>query len=338
MTKVTIIAEAGVNHNGDVEMAKRLIDVAADAGADYVKFQTFNATKIASATAKKAEYQKTTGSDAMSQLEMLKRLELSEADHLTLKSHSERKGIKFLSTPFDLESIQLLKRLGMRLGKIPSGEVTNLPYLKAMAMSFDELIISSGMADMVELDAALQILYRSGVKKEKITVLHCTTDYPTSFADVNLRSMASIKEKFGVRVGYSDHTPGIDVPIAAVALGAEVIEKHFTLDQSLEGPDHKASLNPDELAQMVKSIRNIEQALGNTDKQPSKSELKNRVIVRKSIFLDQPVKGGDYLVETALTMLRPGDGISPMDLEKIVGRRAARDLEKGHKLSWSDLI
>src|SRR5215469_2907033 len=259
--KVVIIAEAGVNHNGDIDLAKKLIDVAADAGADYVKFQTFRADKIASKFARQADYQKKNIGKEEGQLQMLKKLELSHSDHLVLIDYCKDKNIMFLSTPFDLESIDLLKGLGIYVGKIPSGEITNFLYLKKMAESFDELIMSTGMADINEIRDAIAVITSNGFSKEKLIALHCNTEYPTPYEDVNLYAMQSIAKEFSVRVGYSDHTPGIEVPVAAVALGACLIEKHFTIDRNMEGPDHKASLDPEELKAMVTAIRNIEKAI-----------------------------------------------------------------------------
>lgn len=319
--KVIIIAEAGVNHNGSIELAKQLVDVAAEAGADYVKFQTFKAEKIASKSAEKAQYQKNTTGNTEGQLSMLKKLELSYNDHLALIGHCKSKNIRFLSTPFDLDSIDLLKQLGVRLGKIPSGEITNLPYLKKMAACFDELILSTGMADMKEIKEAINLILSTGFSKEKLTVLHCTTEYPAPFNEVNLTAMNSIQKEFGVRVGYSDHTKGIEVPVAAVALGAAVIEKHFTLDRNMEGPDHKASLEPGELKAMVSVIRNIEQALGDGVKKPTDSELKNRAVARKSIVAARDLDQGHVITLDDLIMKRPGHGISPMCMPKIIGKK-----------------
>ena len=323
-----IIAEAGVNHNGDLSLAKKLVDVAADAKADIVKFQTFKAEKLASRLAAKADYQKKTTGAEESQLEMLKKLELKYEDHLELINYCKQRSIQFLSTPFDIDSISLLQQLGIRLGKIPSGEITNLPYLKKMAMTFDELIMSTGMADLSEIQDAIDVIVASGFSKQKLTILHCNTECPTPYDDVNLKAMQTIGATFNVKVGYSDHTMGIEVPIAAVALGAAVIEKHFTLDKNMEGPDHKASLEPHELREMVRQIRNIEQALSGTGiKEPSPSEKKNISIARKSIVAATRIKKGELLSESNLTVKRPGTGISPMQWGDVCGSRAARDFE-----------
>jgi N-acetylneuraminate synthase len=321
MKKVVIIAEAGVNHNGDLRLAKQLIDVAAEAGVDYVKFQTFKAEKIASKAAGKADYQKKTTEAAESQLQMLKKLELSHEDHLTLIDYCKQKSIEFLSTPFDLDSISMLRQLGIRLGKIPSGEITNLPYLKKMATEFETLVMSTGMADMNEIKEAVEVITSAGFSKQNLTILHCNTEYPTPYEDVNLNAMQSIAREFRVDVGYSDHTDGIEVPVAAVALGAVLIEKHFTLDRNMEGPDHKASLEPPELIQMVRSIRNIERAMGNGVKTPSPSEAKNKVIARKSIVAARDMKAGQVVGKEDLTTKRPGNGISPMRIEELVGKK-----------------
>ena len=325
MNRTLIIAEAGVNHNGSIELAKQLIDVAVAAGADYVKFQTFKADKIASKAALKASYQQRSTNATESQLDMLKKLELSEQAHHDLIAYCKGKNIRFLSTAFDLDSIDLLQSLGIELGKIPSGEITNLPYLRKMAHSFKELILSTGMTEMNELRAAIEVLMKEGCAKENITVLHCNTEYPTPFEDVHLNAMLTIRDQLGIKIGYSDHTTGIEVPVAAVALGATVIEKHFTLDRSMEGPDHKASLVPEELIQMVRSIRNIEKALGSFDKKPSPSEIKNKVIARKSIVAATGINKGEIFSEYNLTVKRPGNGISPMQWDHILGKKAPRN-------------
>jgi N,N'-diacetyllegionaminate synthase len=329
MNKTFIIAEAGVNHNGSLEMAFQLIDVAVTAGADAVKFQTFKAEKIIAVHAPKAGYQKeTTGSDE-SQLEMVKKLELDEKAHTLLKQHCQDKGIQFLSTPFDLESIDLLNRLGLEIFKIPSGEITNLPYLRKMGALKKRLILSTGMADLGEIEDALDVLTESGTPIENITVLHCNTEYPTPLEDINLKAMLTIRKAFpGIAVGYSDHTIGIEVPIAAVAMGATVIEKHFTLDRNLPGPDHRASLEPHELIAMISGIRNIEKALGTGIKKPSPSELKNKSIARKSIVAAVPIKEGETFTEINITAKRPGTGITPMRWDEILGQFAQKDYEK----------
>ncbi len=331
--RTLIIAEAGVNHNGSLELAKKLIDVAADAAVDIVKFQTFKAENIASRSAGKAQYQKETTGANESQIAMLKKLELSETDHDELIAYCIEKRLEFLSTPFDLDSIALLKNKGIAIGKIPSGELTNLPYLEAMAKAFPQIILSTGMATMAEAEAALDVLLKSGAQRERITVLHCNTEYPTPMPDVNLKAMHHLNEKLGVAVGYSDHTLGIEVPIAAVALGAWVIEKHFTLDRTMEGPDHRASLEPHELKAMVKAIRNIEQAVGGSGiKEPSPSEMKNVAIARKSIVAAQPIKKGKLLTEDNLAVKRPGTGLSAMKWYDVCGTRAVKDFEADEQI------
>jgi len=325
VSRVLIIAEAGVNHNGSLDLAKQLVNVARECGADIVKFQTFTAELLVSKSAEKAEYQKkTTGTDE-SQYQMIKRLELDRAAHLALIDHCRSEGIEFLSTAFDLESVAFLAKLGLRRWKIPSGEITNLPYLRAIGARRGEVILSTGMADLGEVEAALAALEAAGTSRSNITLLHCTTEYPAPFAEVNLRAMDTLGNAFGTRVGYSDHTEGIVVPLAAVALGASVIEKHFTLDCNMEGPDHKASLEPRELAVLVKGIRDIEAALGDGIKRPMESELKNRPIARKSIVAARAIKAGDLYTIDNLTTKRPGNGVSPMDWDRIVGRKAGRD-------------
>ncbi len=328
--KVIIIAEAGVNHNGDIDKAFRLIDAAVTAGVDYVKFQTFKAENLVSKSAKKAAYQiQNTQNETDSQLEMLKKLELSHAQHETLIRYCEAKQIKFFSTAFDLPSLEYLASIGLKLVKIPSGEITNLPYLKKAAQLFEEVIISTGMSMMGEIKDTLTIFLDAGIKSDNITILHCNTEYPTPMKDVNLSAMLSIKKEFGVKVGYSDHTLGIEVPIAAVALGASVIEKHFTLDKNLDGPDHKASLEPNELIAMCKAIRNIEDALsGNGIKEPSESEMKNMAIARKSIVAKLPIEKGSIITEENITTKRPGNGISAMQWEKVLGTRAVKNFEE----------
>lgn len=327
--KTFIIAEAGVNHNGSLDKAMQMVDVTVAAGADAVKFQTFKAEKIITASAPKAGYQKkTTGSDE-SQLEMVKRLELDESAHENLFRYCKDKGILFLSSPFDLESIDLLNRLGMDTFKIPSGEITNLPYLRKLGALSKSLILSTGMACLGQIEDALMVLMEAETASEDIIVLHCNTEYPTPFEDVNLRAMVTIKAAFpGIQVGYSDHTPGIEVPIAAVALGARVIEKHFTLDRNMEGPDHRASLEPNELQSMVTAIRNIEKAMGNGIKKPSPSELKNKPIARKSIVATRNIAKGEVFTEEDLTVKRPGTGINPMRWDEVLGQVAQKDYEK----------
>lgn len=322
---VFIIAEAGVNHNGDIALAEKLVDVAVSAGADAVKFQTFKADKVVGKGAQKAEYQKKTTDSAESQYEMIKRLELNEAAHRTLMDVCSKKGIMFLSTPFDLDSVDLLSGMGLNIFKIPSGEITNLPYLRKIGALRKEVIISTGMADLGEIKDALEVLTKAGTPLEKITVLHATTEYPCPMEDVNLRAMQTIKDAFGVRVGYSDHTLGIDAAIAAVAMGASVIEKHFTLDRKMEGPDHKASLEPDELKEMVRAIRNVEKAVGDGIKKPAPSEIKNISIARKSIVAARGVKAGETFTTENITVKRPGGGINPMRWNEILGQVAKKD-------------
>jgi len=325
MNRVLIIAEAGVNHNGSMEIAKKLIDAAAIAGVDYVKFQTFNADRLASKNAKKAVYQqKNMNNTDDSQYAMLKKLELSQTQHIELINYCNGKGVKFFSTAFDLDSIDLLSSLNLGFWKIPSGEITNYPYLKRIALKQQPVILSTGMCVMIDIENALSVLLKFGLSKEQITILHCNTEYPTPMEDVNLNAMKTIADKFGVKVGYSDHTRGIEVPIAAVALGSTIIEKHFTLDRLMEGPDHTASLEPDELKAMVNAIRNIEKALGSVDKIISTSEQKNIAVARKSIVAAIEISEGELFTEDNLTVKRPGTGVSPMLWESIVGRVAKK--------------
>ncbi|QKF58955.1 N-acetylneuraminate synthase [Aliarcobacter lanthieri] len=329
MNKVFIIAEAGVNHNGSIELAKKLIDVAVDSGVDAVKFQTFKTELCISKDAKKAEYQvENTGNSTETQFEMVKKLELSKEMHHELISYCKTKNIMFLSTPFDHDSIELLNNLGLEIFKIPSGEITNLPYLRHIGKLNKKVILSTGMADIGEIEDALDVLINSGTKKENITVLHANTEYPTPMEDVNLKAMVTIGNTFDIALGYSDHTLGIEVPTAAVALGATVIEKHFTLDKTMEGPDHKASLEPNELKDMVKAIRNIELALGSSIKKPSSSESKNKPIARKSIVAKTDIKKGEILSENSLAIKRPGNGISPMRWDEILGTVATKDYKE----------
>ena len=328
MNKVFIIAEAGVNHNGSIEAAKKLIDVAVEAGADAVKFQTFKAEKLVSKNTQKAEYQKQTTDKNESQFEMIKKLELDIEAHEKLIAYCKIKNIMFLSTPFDHDSIKLLNDLGLEIFKIPSGEITNLPYLRHIGSLNKKVILSTGMANLGEIENALDILSLAGTKKENITVLHANTEYPTPIEDVNLKAMVTIGNAFGVKFGYSDHTLGIEVPVAAVALGANVIEKHFTLDKNMEGPDHKASLEPDELKTMICAISNIAKALGDGIKKPSKSELKNMQVARKSIVASRDVKIGEILDENNLAVKRPGNGISPMRWDEIIGMVAKKDYKE----------
>jgi N,N'-diacetyllegionaminate synthase len=323
-----IIAEAGVNHNGDINLAKELINIAADAGADIVKFQTFKADSLASKKAKKARYQIENTSKNESQVEMLNRLELSKKMHQELISYCKLKKIDFFSSAFDIESLKLLKSLGLNYFKIPSGEITNLPYLKLVGSFAKPIIMSTGMATIDEIKDAMNILEISGTSKQDITILHCNTEYPTPLNDVNLKAMTTIKDIFNVNVGYSDHTLGIEIAIAAVALGAKVIEKHFTIDRNLKGPDHKASLEPQELNQMIKSIRNIEKAIGDGVKRPSASEINNKLIVRKSLVASKFIKAGELFSVDNVTSKRPGTGISPMKFTNIIGKIAKKNFEK----------
>lgn len=325
MIRTLIIAEAGVNHNGSIVLAKQLIDAAAEAGVDYVKFQTFQTEKLVSHSAKKANYQQKNMQDSDdSQFSMLKKLELSQEQHFELIEYCNNKNIKFFSTAFDLDSLRFLATLQLGLWKIPSGEITNYPYLKFVAEQNEPIILSTGMSILDEISDAISVLVKFGTKRERITVLHCNTEYPTPMQDVNLRAMNALGEKLGVTIGYSDHTQGIEVPIAAVALGATIIEKHFTLDRQMDGPDHKASLEPEELKRMVTCIRHIEQALGNSEKAVSSSELDNKTVARKSIVAARDISEGEVLSEDNLTVKRPGYGISPMQWESVIGRKACR--------------
>lgn len=330
MKKVIIIAEAGVNHNGDINLAKKLIDVAVEAGVDYVKFQTFKSESLVSKSAKKADYQiENTQDSTENQLQMLKKLELSHEQHVELMTYCREKNISFFSTAFDLESLIYLKELGFSMVKIPSGEITNLPYLRKAAELFSKVIISTGMSTLEDIEKALNVFLSAGIKRETIYILHCNTEYPTPIKDVNLLAMLTIKNKFNVEIGYSDHTLGIEVPTAAVALGAKMIEKHFTLDRNLPGPDQLASLEPLELKAMVASIRNIEMAIsGNGMKEPSSSELKNIEIARKSIVAKTAINKGDIFSESNITTKRPGNGISPMKWDDVIGQVAQKDFNE----------
>lgn len=331
MTNHTIIiAEAGVNHNGSIELAKQLVDKAVEAGVDYIKFQTFKASKLVTKAAKQAEYQqRNIGGQESSQYQMLKKLELTPEEHKVLIDYCHQLGIKFFSTAFDFDSIEYLHSLDLGLWKIPSGEVTNYPFLKRIAAYNEKTILSTGMCDMDDVRAAVDALYKNGLSKENLILLHCNTEYPTPFEDVNLKAMDALRKEFGVEVGYSDHTKGIEVPIAAVALGATVIEKHLTLDRNMEGPDHKASLEPDELKAMVSAIRNIEKAVGGDGtKHVSESERKNIAIARKSIVAACDIKAGEVFTEQNLTVKRPGSGISPMRWEEVLGMKAKRDFNE----------
>ena len=325
MVNTLIIAEAGVNHNGSLETAYKLIDVAVDAGVDVVKFQSGKAEKVISKYAQKAEYQKNlTGTDE-SQLEMCQKFYLDYQAHLKLIKYCDQKKIRFLSSPFDIDSIGMLHQLGLDILKIPSGEITNLPYLEKIGALNKSIIMSTGMAELGEVKEALEILVNAGTNKKKVTILHCNTEYPTPYEDVNLKAMLTIRDKLGVKVGYSDHTLGIEVPTAAVVLGAEVIEKHFTLSKDMLGPDHKASLDPAELKSMVCSIRNVEKILGNGIKCTSPSEQKNKTVARKSIVAFRPIKKGEVFCENNITTKRPGLGISPMKWNDVIGVIAKRD-------------
>ena len=326
--RVLIIAEAGVNHNGDMARALDMVDAAAEAGADIIKFQTFKAERLAAASAPKAAYQKERTGAGESQLDMLRKLELDVAAHEALIERCTLRGVAFLSSPFDMESVDLLRRLGSPIFKVPSGEITNLLYLRAIADAGLPVLLSTGMADLGDIEEALAVFEARGVELSRITVLHCTTQYPTPMPDVNLTAMATIAKAFpGVHVGYSDHTQGIEVPIAAVALGATVIEKHFTLDKSLPGPDHAASLEPRELEDMVRAVRNIERALGDGRKRPTAAELPNRAVARKSIVAARRIRAGEILSDENLTAKRPGTGLTPMRWDDVVGRTASRDYE-----------
>ena len=327
MKHVFIIAEAGVNHNGSVELAKKLIDVAVESGVDAVKFQTFKAENLVSRNAQKATYQKETTEKEESQFDMIKKLELDINTHKELMAYCEEKGIMFLSTPFDHDSIDMLNELGLEIFKVPSGEITNLPYLRHIGALNKEVILSTGMAKLGEIEDALDILITSGTDRDLITVLHANTMYPTPMEDVNLKAMQTIGTAFNIAYGYSDHTLGIEVDVAAVAMGATIIEKHFTLNKTMEGPDHKASLEPHELLNMVKAIRNIELALGSSVKKPSKSERPNIKIARKSIVASRSIKQGELLTVGNLTIKRPGNGISPMQWDEMIGMTSLKDYE-----------
>lgn len=321
---VLIIAEAGVNHNGSIKLAKELINTAANIGVDFIKFQTFKAEKLVCKNTRKANYQIENMNSNETQFEMLKKLELKHKDHLELIEHCKMKGVKFLSTPFDNDAIDYLDNLGIELFKVSSGDVTNFPFLKKIGSKNKKVIISTGMSNIIEVENAINTIISSGTRREMISVLHCNTEYPTPFCDVNLNAMLTIKKQLNVNVGYSDHTLGIEVPIAAVAMGATIIEKHFTLDKTMEGPDHKASLEPHELKLMVESIRNIEQALGSGIKAASESEKKNIEIARKSIVAQRCILEGEILSEENLTVKRPAKGINPMRWNEVIGLKAKR--------------
>jgi N,N'-diacetyllegionaminate synthase len=322
--KTLIIAEAGVNHNGDLILARQLIDAAANAGADIVKFQTFSANRLVTRSAQKANYQLQTTDGEETQYDMLRRLELSENAHHELIAHCEYRGITFLSTGFDIESVDFLLRQGQTCFKIPSGEITNLPYLHHIGQLGKTIILSTGMATLGDIEAAIEVLEKAGTPRNMLTVLHCTTEYPTPMAEVNLRAMQSIQSAFGVAVGYSDHTQGIEAAIAAVAMGATVIEKHFTIDRNLPGPDHQASLEPSELKAMIAAIRNIEVGLGDGIKRLTPSEAKNKMVVRKSLVARRSIKAGEIFTSENIGVKRPGTGISPMRWDEVIGKKAYR--------------
>ena len=332
LNRTIIIAEAGVNHNGDIELAKHLIDAAANAGADIVKFQTFNADELASKNAPKASYQMQTTGNVQSQLEMLRQLELNEEMHEILLTHCDERAVEFLSSGFDVKSLDYLASLGATRFKIPSGEIVNLPYLRRVGGFGKSIIMSTGMATFGEIDSALEVLEGAGTSRQQITILHCNTEYPTPMQDVNLRAMCGIREAFGVAVGYSDHSSGIEVPIAAVALGATVIEKHLTLDRDLPGPDHKASLEPEEFKAMVSAIRNVQLAMGDGIKRPSPSEAKNKPTVRKSLVAAKQIRAGEQFTAENVGVKRPGTGISPMRWDEVIGKRAWRDFKEDEAL------
>lgn len=332
MKKITVIAEAGVNHNGDLKLAKKLIEKAAEAGADFIKFQTFNSKLVVSANAEQANYQRKNSGIRESQLDMVSKLELSKKDHHELIKHCEKHNIKFFSTSFDLQSTRFLQKLNLGLFKIPSGEITNLPYLQLIGSYKKPVILSTGMATLGEIEEAVNVLEKNGTSRNQITIMHCTTEYPAPISEVNLRAMRTIKKAFKTKVGYSDHTQGIAISIAAAALGARVIEKHFTLDRNLPGPDHQASLEPCELKELVHSIRIVEKGLGNGIKKPTNSELKNKTVARKSLIAKKPIKRGETFSLKNICIKRPGDGISPMELNNVIGLKAQRSFNVDEKI------
>ena len=332
MKRTYIIAEAGVNHNGSLKVAFKLIDKAKEACADAIKFQSFKTDKLVTQTAKKADYQKKNNRAGETQYEMIKKLELGTEEHIKLLKYCRKKRIEFISSPFDNDSVELLRKLKVKILKIPSGEITNLPFLRKIAKTNSKLILSTGMADLGEIEDAINVLTENGMRRDNITVLHCNTEYPTPYRDVNLKAMLTIKEAFKIKVGYSDHTRGIEIPIAAAALGAHVIEKHFTLDRNMEGPDHKASLEPEELKMMVESVRNTDIALGTGFKRCSKSERKNINIARKSLVAISDIKKGVIFSDKNIGVKRPGNGISPMRWDEIIGRKASRDYQTDDQL------
>jgi len=325
LKKTTIIAEAGVNHNGDINLALKMIEIAASAGVDYVKFQSFNATKLVTKYAKKAAYQEESDASSANQHEMLSKLELSDSQHLALVEHCQRNRVKFLSTAFDEESVDLLYELNQRVFKIPSGEITNVPLLRHIGSKGCEIILSTGMSTIDEIREAIECLIKVGVQKDQITILHCTSNYPTNAIDVNLKAMLTIQNEFKISIGYSDHTLGIEIPTAAVALGATIIEKHFTLDRNLAGPDHKASLEPHELIEMVRAIRNVELAMGDGVKGPTNLENEVKLVARRSIVASRDIKKGEIFSPLNLTTKRPGVGLSPILWDKVIGEPAKRD-------------
>ena len=329
---VKIIAEAGVNHNGDINMAKELASIAAASGADYVKYQTFVPELVASSLAPKAEYQKNNAGGDESQLEMIRKLALTFDQFMELKAHCDDVNIKFMSTAFDMKSLAFLRGLNMDMIKIPSGEITNLPYLREIGGFGLPVILSTGMAELNEVDEALNVLAESGTPRSHVTVLHCTTQYPTPFEEVNLGAMIQMRDELGVDIGYSDHTLGLDISIAAVAIGASVIEKHFTLDRTLEGPDHAASIEPEELNSLVRSIRSVEQAFGDGIKSPTESEIAMRTVARRSLVAARHITEGEVFTAENLLVKRPGDGISPMKLDDVIGRKAKRSFAADEKI------
>ncbi len=330
--KTIVIAEAGVNHNGSIRIAEELVAKASEAGADFIKFQTFNTDKLVSRNAKQADYQSKNIGTVTSQFEMLKKLELSYEDHFELLKCCKKYNISFFSTAFDLESIDLLIELDLPIWKIPSGEITNYPYIKKIGLQKKPVLLSTGMATLGEVEDAVNLLDKSGTHRNNIIILHCTTEYPAPMQDINLRAMVTLGEAFKVRYGYSDHSEGIEIPLAAVAMGASVIEKHFTLDRNMTGPDHIASLQPEELKKMIEGIRNIEKALGDGIKTPATGEIKNKITARKSLVASEKIKKGDFFSEKNMTAKRPGDGLSPMLWEQMLGVKANKDYQKDEQI------
>lgn len=334
MRSTYIIAEAGVNHNGSIDIAEELILTAVRSGADAVKFQTFSAKKMCSQTSPKAEYQQNAENQKESQLQMLERYELDRNDHIHLLSIARHHQIQFISSPFDDDSIDLLDSLGLNLLKIPSGEITNLPYLEKIGALKKDVILSTGMADLDEINSAIRILEKSGMQKKQISILHCCSEYPADFENINLNAIKTMTKFFpGIKIGFSDHSEGTSASIAAVAIGACIIEKHFTLDQTMEGPDHRASLNPEELKGMIRAIRQIEKAMGNGIKKPTSAELLNKKVVRKSIVAMQNIKKGEKFSQSNLTTKRPGSGLSPMEWHKVIGKTAKTDFRPDDLIS-----